>query len=127
MPGAASGLFDNVRGLAASGVRAVRTRLELLGIELQEEKARAVRQLLVGAAVAYLLSFGSLLGVFWIVMTLPQGDRAMVLGALALGFLAAGGLALLWLLARGPRRRPLLATTVAVLKRDEDALASVAP
>ena len=39
MSGEAGGLVGNVRGLAANGVRAVRTRLELAEVELQIEKA----------------------------------------------------------------------------------------
>ena len=44
MSGEAGGLVGNVRGLAANGVRAVRTRLELAEVELQIEKARLMRQ-----------------------------------------------------------------------------------
>ena len=39
----AGNIVGDLRGLASTGVRAVRTRLELLGIELKEEKAWLVR------------------------------------------------------------------------------------
>ena len=117
------GLAGNVRGLAANGVRAVRTRLELLGVELQIEKARIMRQLVVAAAALYLLSFGTLSAIFWIVMSMSDEPRRLALGGIALAFLALGSGALLWLLYGNSRARPLLATTVAVLKGDEHAIA----
>lgn len=117
-----SGLVGNVRGLAADGVRAVRTRMELLEIEFKEEKARITRQLAIAAAALYLLTFGTLLGILWIVMAAPVEQRSLLLGGMALAFLAGGGAALLWLLYGTNRGLPLFATTVAVLKRDEQAL-----
>ena len=53
----ATGIVGDLRGLASTGVRAVRTRLELLAIELKEEKAWAVRSLIVAVAALYLLTF----------------------------------------------------------------------
>lgn len=114
--------MGNARGLAADGVRAVRTRLELLGIEIQQEKGRVSRQLLVAAAALYLLSFGTLLGILWIVTSLPAAQRGVVLCGIALAFLAGGAGAVLWLRYGEARGKPLLATTVAVLMGDEQAL-----
>lgn len=121
------GLVGNMRGLAANGVRAVRTRLELAGIELQVEKARVIRQLAVAAATLYLLSFGTLAGIFWIVTSVAEESRGIALGGIALAFLVLGGCGLLGLLYGNSRARPLLATTIAVLKSDEHALAGTKP
>jgi uncharacterized membrane protein YqjE len=117
------GLVGNMRGLAANGVRAVRTRLELLGVELQIEKARIIRQLVVAVAAFYLLSLGMLTAIFWIVVNLSDEPRRIALGGIALAFLGLGAGALLWLLYGNSRAKPLLATTIAVLKSDEHALA----
>jgi uncharacterized membrane protein YqjE len=122
MPRASNGLVDNVRNLAADAVRALRTRLELAGLEIQEEKAHLVRSLVIAASVVYLLSFGSLLAVLWIVTSVPDAYRGTVLGALALVFLAAGGGTLLWLVYGRAQRKPLFAALVAVLDGDERAL-----
>lgn len=121
------GLVGNVRGLAANGVRAVRTRLELAGVELQIEKARLVRQLLVAAAALYLLSFGTLSAIFWIVMNMAEEPRRVAFGGMAIAFLLLGGGALLWLLYGNSQAKPLLATTIAVLKSDEHALEGTRP
>jgi len=122
MPHDKSGLFGHACGFAASGIRAVRTRLELLSIEIEEEKARIARSLLIAAVGLYLLSCGVLLAVAWIVVSAPAEQRGLVLGLIALLFLLAGGGALLWLRLAAARRKPLFDATVAVLKGDEKAL-----
>lgn len=116
------GLAGNVRGLAASGVRAVRTRLELLVVEALIEKARIVRRLLLGAAALYFFSFGTLLGILWLATPWPDDFRGGVLGSCALAFLGVGVGALLWLVYGTSRDEPMLAAVIAVLKSDEDAL-----
>jgi uncharacterized membrane protein YqjE len=117
-----SGLVEDARAVAATGVRAVRTRLELLEIEVATEKARIKRALAWAAVALYLLSFGGVLAIVWATQALPAEWRLAVLGFAALVFLVYGAAALAWLLLGGARRRPFLATVVAVLKRDEEAL-----
>ena len=46
----ASNIVGDLRGMASTGVRAVRTRLELLAIELKEEKAWLVRFVVIAIA-----------------------------------------------------------------------------
>jgi uncharacterized membrane protein YqjE len=116
------GIVGNVRGLAADGVRAVRTRLELFGIEAQEEKARVIRQIVIAAASLYVMSLGILLAVLWLVMTSPAEQRALVLGLIAILFLAAGGGALAWLWYENSTRKSLFTATISVLRSDEQAL-----
>jgi uncharacterized membrane protein YqjE len=117
-----AGLIAEARAIAATGVRAVRTRLELLEIEVATEKARIVRALAVAAAAFYLLSFGGVLAILWAVQALPPEWRLTALGIVALAFLACGAAAVLWLMRGRATRRPMLATLVAVLRRDEEAL-----
>ncbi|HLX23533.1 MAG TPA: phage holin family protein [Usitatibacter sp.] len=114
------GFVGNVRGLASDGVRMVRTRLELMAIELQEEKAHAVRQIVIASAALYLLTFGTLLAILAIGLALPPGPRETVFAVLALVFLALGGLGA-WM-GFSTRRHSLFGETLAVLGRDEQAL-----
>ena len=72
----ATGIVGDVKGLASTGLRAVRTRLELLAIELNEEKAWAVRFLIVALAALYLVSFGILLAIFALVVWAVRGEPA---------------------------------------------------
>jgi len=123
----ASGLVGHARGFAASGVRAVRTRLELLVIEIQEEKVRIVRDLVIAIAGLCLLLCGMFAAIAWIVVTTPVEQRVIVLGFVTLAFLLSGGGVLLWLFYTSAKRQPLFATTVGVLKRDEQALKEMSP
>jgi uncharacterized membrane protein YqjE len=59
----ATSIVGDLKGLAGTGVRAVRTRLELLAIEVKEEKAWLVRLVIVAVAALYLVTFGLLLGI----------------------------------------------------------------
>lgn len=117
-----SGIVGDVRGVAHTGLRAVRTRLELAAIELTEEKAWLVRFLLVAVAALYLVTFGLLLGICALTLWASEQNRPAILGAFTAVFLVVGfGCAVyIWLQAR--RRHPLLKETIAVLKGDEQAL-----
>ena len=74
--------------IAATGVRAVRTRLELAAIELKEEKAWLVRFLIVAVAALYLVTFGLLLAVSALVLFASEENRPAILGICAGLFLA---------------------------------------
>lgn len=109
-----------MRGVASDALRIVRTRLELLAIEFQEEKARIVRQVIVASAALFLAMFGMLITLLWLVLTLPEEYRHRVLGILGVVFLAGSGGCYWWLTSRdGPTP---FASTIRTLGRDESAL-----
>ena len=118
----ASGIVGDLRGIATTGVRAVRTRLELLAIELKEEKAWLVRFLIVGIAALYLLTIGLLLGISALVLFAAQENRPAILGICAGAFLLAGIGAAAYVYLTAKKRHPLFDETIAVLKGDEDGL-----
>jgi uncharacterized membrane protein YqjE len=118
----AAGAVGDLKGLAATGVRAMRTRLELLAIEVKEEKAWAVRFIVIALAALYLLTFGLLLGIFALVLFASEENRPAILGFCAGGFLAFGLGAAAWIYSQSRSRRPLFQETIAVLKGDEQGL-----
>jgi uncharacterized membrane protein YqjE len=117
-----SGIVGDVAALASTGLRAVRTRLELLAIELKEEKAWAVRFLMIAVVALYLVTFGLLLAIFALVLWASEGNRPAILACFALLFLASGGGAAWYILQGAKKRAPLFQDTIAVLKGDEQAL-----
>lgn len=121
-----SGIVADIRGLGATGVRAVRTRLELVVIELQEEKARLTRSLLVASAALYLAIFGLALAVAALAFAAPEAARPVILAVCAFVFLAAAAGGGAWLRTQSARRDSLLSSTLDVLKGDEEALRSAA-
>jgi uncharacterized membrane protein YqjE len=114
------GLVADVRGVASDAVRILRTRLELLTIEFQEEKARLIRLAFVASASLFFAFFGMLLALLWLVMALPEEYRLRALGLLGLAFLAAAG-ACGWWLSHSNGHAPFSAS-IRTLTRDEAAL-----
>ncbi len=118
----ATGIVGDVKGLASTGLRAVRTRLELIAIELMEEKAWAVRFLVIAVAALYLLSFGLLLAIFALVVWASEENRPAILALFAGIFLVGGGIGVAYIVNASKGRTPLFQETIAVLKGDEEAL-----
>ncbi|HET7731582.1 MAG TPA: phage holin family protein [Usitatibacter sp.] len=118
----ATGIVGDLKGIATTGVRAVRTRLELLVIELKEEKAWLLRFVMVAIAALYLLTFGLLLAIFALALYASEENRPAIVAAAAGFFLLAGigGGAYVYL--QSKKRHPLFDETIKVLKGDEKGL-----
>lgn len=116
------GLIGDIASLATNGLRAVRTRLELLTIELKEEKAWVIRFIVVTVAAVYLISFGTLLAILALSLAMPEATRPAVLGGFG-GFMLATGIAsVVWIVTSAKKRAPPFEDTIATLKRDEQSL-----
>lgn len=91
-PGAAEfpGLLSSLRRLAASLTGALQTRLQLLATEVEEERVRLGRLLLLYFITCFFFALGILtLTVFFIVLFWDT-HRLLVTGLLAVIYLAAG-------------------------------------
>ena len=117
-----TGFIGDVTSLAANGLRALRTRLELLAIELQEEKAWLVRFLVISIAALYLISFGTLLAILALSLAMPEASRPVVLGGFGGVFLAVGIGAVAWIVLAARGRQSVFQETLGVLARDEKSL-----
>ena len=118
----ATGIVGDLRGVITTSVRAVRTRLELMTIELKEEKAWLVRSLVVGIAALYLVTFGLVLAIAALVLFASEANRPAILGICAGAFLLAGIGAALYVYLAAKKRQPLFDDTLAMLKGDEEGL-----
>ena len=117
-----TGFIGDVASLASNGLRALRSRLELLTIELKEEKAWVVRFIVVALAAVYLISFGTLLAILALSLAMPESARPAVLGGFGGFMLAAGIGSVIWMVKAAKKRAPPFQDTIATLKRDEQAL-----
>lgn len=118
----ATNIVGDLKGLASTGVRAVRTRLELMAIEFKEEKAWVIRLIIVAIAALYLLTFGLLLGIFALALYASEENRPLILAAFA-GFFLAGGIGgAAYIFMASKKRHPIFENTIAVLKGDERGL-----
>jgi uncharacterized membrane protein YqjE len=101
-------------------LRFAQTRIELVGLELQEEKLVLVRQLqlaLAGAVCALLAGFTLIL---WLSFAFPD-TRLIILGVIFVMLAAMSALAF-WSLRRSPAREPLFARVAEQIRLDPDAL-----
>lgn len=117
------GLFASLRGLVTTGVATVRTRLELLATELQEEKARLVGLVVYGAVAAIFLSVGLIFLAVFLTVLLWDSHRLLVLGMFTMLFLVGGTVA--FITARRHANTPsgLFSASLAELARDQEAAA----
>jgi uncharacterized membrane protein YqjE len=118
--------MGDVRGLAGTALRAVRTRLELLAIEASEEKAWVLRFLVVAVAGLYLVTFGLLLAVLALVLWASEANRPGILAAFAVAFIVVGAGGFWYMVGASKKRNSLFQETIAVLKGDEHAFSQPA-
>jgi len=121
-----------IRRMFASLVRMLRVRLELAGLELQDEIDHVVRALAMAVGGALLLCAGVVFGAIAVIVALWETHRVLAIGGFAALFAGAGAV-LLWLLVRASRDRPpMFAETLAQFEQDrlrlgEEQPARVAP
>jgi len=91
-PGAGKGLLGSLTNLAATLVGIAHTRLELLSVDLEEQRAQLLTQLILVLAALFLVGVGVVLAAMLLVVTFWDTHRLLVLGLLT-GFFLATGLA----------------------------------
>jgi uncharacterized membrane protein YqjE len=121
---APSGLGKSLRGLVASGLGTVQTRLELFAVELKEEKLRAGSFLFETVLAALFIGFGIVFLAVFLTVLLWDEHRLLVLGITTAGLFAAG----IWLASRAVSRlrsgSRLFASSLAEIAQDREALRS---
>ncbi len=84
------GLLASLRGLAVTGLALLQTRLELLAVEIQEEKTRSVSLAAYSVATVILLGAGAIFLAAFITVLLWDSNRLLALGILSALFLGGG-------------------------------------
>ena len=100
----------------------LRTRLEILGTELEEERIRFAQLALAVAAIAFCLQMAVLLFVIFLVVFLWETHRLVTLGAFAAFFLVAGVVGVLVLKRRLAQRPKMFASSLGEFVKDEERL-----
>lgn len=116
------GLVDSLSRLGRSALALLRTRLEILGTEIEEERIRFAGLALAVAAIAFCLQMAVLLFVAFLVVLLWETHRLASLGAFAAFFLVAGIVGVLVLKRHLARRPKLFASSLGELMKDEERL-----
>jgi uncharacterized membrane protein YqjE len=116
------GLVDSLSRLGRSGLALLRTRLQILGTEIEEERIRFVRLALAVAAIAFCLQMAVLLFVVFMAVFLWETHRLATLAVFAAIFLIAGVAGALVLKQRLARRPKMFASSLDELAKDEERL-----
>ncbi len=122
MSNASPSLFASLRGFAATSVALLRTRLELLKVEAQEEVGRVRGMLLWGIVAALCGVVGAVFLAIFLTVLLWDSHRLLVLGIASALFLAAAVLAIATALRLSRQGSQLFAASLAELRQDEAAL-----
>ena len=118
--GRAVGVLDSLRGLAATLIAVVQTRLELVATDIEEERAWIARMAILAALAGFCLALAVNLVVLFLVVLFWDANRLLAIGVLAGVFAAlAAGLALAARSAAARRPR-LFSATLAELRKDRE-------
>lgn len=116
------GLLDSVARFGRTLLGVVRTRLQILATEVEEERIRFAQLVLLVAAIVFCLQIAVLLFVILMVVLFWDSHLVVTLGAFT-GFFVVAGIAGLALLRHRLRTRPkMFASTIGELLKDEDRL-----
>jgi len=121
------GLFASARGLLGTGVALLHNRLELLGVELAEERARLVSMLAYGGAAFLCLAAGLVFLSIFLTVLLWESNRLLALGVFSALFLGAGIASLMFAASLARAGSKLFSASLAELRKDRDALSGGGP
>lgn len=88
--GESSTLTESIQKLFATLVAIAHNRLELLGVEIEEEKQRLLRTMAWGAAAILLTVVAMVFVALFVTVLLWDNNRLLVLGLVSLLFVAGG-------------------------------------
>jgi uncharacterized membrane protein YqjE len=112
-----SGLLASLKNIATTLLTTGRTRLELLSNEIEEQKLRAVRMLLMAQAMLFCFGVGILLSVALLTLLFWE-HKSLVVGACAAFFLIVGLLFCRAFLSATQSPQPVFTASLSELEED---------
>jgi uncharacterized membrane protein YqjE len=118
------GLFASTKGLLGTGATLLHNRLQLLGVELAEERVRLVSMLAYGGAAFLCIAAGLIFLAIFFTVLLWDSNRLLVLGVFSALFLGAGVASLMLAMSLARSGSKLFSASLAELRKDSEALAT---
>ncbi|TVT53180.1 MAG: phage holin family protein [Sedimenticola thiotaurini] len=119
---AGKGLFESLSALSATLLGMLYTRLDLLSIDLEEERAHLILQLVLVLTALFFMGIGVVLIALLLVMVYWETHRILVLASLAGIFLLAGLVAGGFALHKVRTKPKLFAASLSELHKDRQQL-----
>ncbi len=122
IPAEGKGLFDSLKGFAATVIAIVHTRLDLLSTDLQEERERLVSVLILLFVALFCLGVGVVLLAILIAVAFWDSHRLVALAGLTGTFLVGGVVAFAFARHKFRTKPKLFAASLAELSKDRQHL-----
>jgi uncharacterized membrane protein YqjE len=118
----AGGLLDSLKALARSLLATGQTRLEIIGSEIEEQRALFLREVLLLVIAAFCLCLGIVFTTLFFVLIAPLELRHYVIALFAVLFFVVCGVVYVVLRAARSGRPRAFSTTIQELGKDRDSL-----
>lgn len=116
------GLLQSLRNLAATLVAVLQTRLELLAAEVEEERVRLGRLLVLAVVAIFFLSLSVLTFTLFVIVLFWDTYRLPVIGGIAAVYLIIGGGAVFAARRQAAAKPRLFSASLAELTKDRERL-----
>ena len=116
------GIMEALRCFLGTWVAVLKTRVELIGTELEEQREWLEKLVILSVAALFCLSFGIVFLTLFITMLFWAEYRQLVLGGFAALYLIAGLWALFAARKKARNKPKMFSTTVSELEKDEHEL-----
>jgi len=107
-----------VQRLTRTGLGALQNRVELLAVELEEEKGRLLEMVLAGVGLLFLMMMGLVMLTATIVFIFPEEHRIWALAGFTVLYL--GGAVFAFFMLKSVLKQPPFAETIRQVKKDAD-------
>lgn len=119
-PGRPPGLFASLRRLGSTVIALLQSRVELLAHELERERVRVTRMVILGVVAVFFLGLGALTATIFIVVLFWDSQRLVAIGFLAALYLAIGGGLALYLKGEASRAARPFSASLEQLRKDRE-------
>jgi uncharacterized membrane protein YqjE len=116
------GLLESIARLGRTALGVLRTRLEILATEIEEERIRVAQLALLVAGIIFCVQMAVSLFVAFLVVLFWETHRLLTLGLVAALFLIAGIAGAAWLRHLLRTRPKMFASTIGEIFKDENRL-----
>lgn len=116
------GLLDSLKTLARSLLALAHTRLDIIGNEIEEQRAILLREVLLAVIAAFCLGLGVAFAALFLVVLFWDEHRLLVLGLFSAAFLIGAGAMIAALRAAGRERPRIFSATIQELDKDRESL-----
>jgi len=115
-------LFASAKGAARTALTLGLNRLQLLGVELDEESTRLLSLLAYGAVALIAIAAGLVFLAVFLTVLFWDSNRLLALGVFSALFLGIGAMAAVVALGYARRKSVLFAASLAELRKDREVL-----